>query len=800
MLTKSTVAKRYSSLASGLGYLLLLLLVGGGEISKSTVLSSGVLSVSAVSDQPQVEPDPLAQDSVMGVFQTVEALDSTVWKKERLAQEYERAFIRLWDQLRPAEDKYVPLAQFAFESLTIPRVGQTDERDWGIQVTRFDDGFETLTGDQWKGLLGQFKDGGFEIVETEWHQTAFDWTPGSSARSIFSFKIHAHHPESATRYALTGDLIVIWSDQKDGDGVCLAAQLETQNVKVRQRTGPRAFELAGIIDPLKINRRGGRISGVLVYDLDHDGLPEILLPGCNRLLWNEGGFSFRAEKLFHQGGFKSPQQKRLPAAAQTALLADFTSDGRVDLLATEKNRGVRLFPGGPDGRFTQVPQPVEAIVPTELAEPMAMTAGDIDNDGDIDVWIGQWKDPYVGGKPPTRYYDANDSYPSYLLINDGHGRFSDRTEAAGLSAKRHRRTFSASFVDLDEDNDLDLLVVSDFAGVDLYLNDGKGNFTDVSEQMIDVRYNFGMSHTLGDYNRDGALDFYVIGMSSTTARRLDYMKLGPARRSVLTSMRGKMGYGNRMYMAKDEGGFVQPAFNDSVARSGWSWGSTTLDFDCDGDRDIYVANGFWSGNTAKDYCTRFWCHDIYMGSDAPRPAVKSYFEQTRIFPEYSWNPFEKNHLFMNEAGRDFLEVGFLMNVALGFDARQVIGADLDADGRVDLLVGQVVLNQMPQIPSYLHLLRNHWPRDSMHWIGFHLDDRTPRNSPLGARIEVHTKEGVQVDYVVTGDSLQSQHPMTKHFGLGALAQVDAVVVVWPNGKRTEVTQPAVDQYHRLQAP
>ena len=65
---------------------------------------------------------------------------------------------------------------------------------------------------------------------------------------------------------------------------------------------------------------------------------------------------------------------------------------------------------------------------------------------------------------------------------------------------------------------------------------------------------------------------------------------------------------------------------------------------------------------------------------------------------------------------------------------------------------------------------------------------------------MHTKEGVQVDYVVTGDSLQSQHPMTKHFGLGALAQVDAVVVVWPNGKRTEVTQPAVDQYHRLQAP
>ena len=162
-----------------------------------------------------------------------------------------------------------------------------------------------------------------------------------------------------------------------------------------------------------------------------------------------------------------------------------------------------------------------------------MTGGDIDRDGDVDLWVTQYKPSYEGGQMPTPYYDANDGEPAYLLVNDGKGQFIDETDRRGLAAKRFRRTYSTSFVDLDEDADLDLIknmVVSDYAGIDLYENDGNGTFEDVTQEKFDDRHLFGMAHTFADFNSDGRLDLYAIGMSSTTARRLDRLQLGRADR------------------------------------------------------------------------------------------------------------------------------------------------------------------------------------------------------------------------------------------------------------------------------
>src|SRR5205814_10005788 len=96
-----------------------------------------------------------------------------------------------------------------------------------------------------------------------------------------------------------------------------------------------------------------------------------------------------------------------------------------------------------------------------LRDATVMTCGDIDGDGDLDVFIGQYKEPYEGGATPKPFYDANDGNPAFLLLNDGHGRFTDATAQSGLAKKRFRRTYSASFVDLNRDGHLDLVVVRD---------------------------------------------------------------------------------------------------------------------------------------------------------------------------------------------------------------------------------------------------------------------------------------------------------------------------------------------------
>ena len=95
---------------------------------------------------------------------------------------------------------------------------------------------------------------------------------------------------------------------------------------------------------------------------------------------------------------------------------------------------------------------------------------------------------------------------------------SSRPSPSGLEAKRWRRTYSTSFTDYDDDGHSYLFVVSDFAAADLYENDGTGICRDITDTILPKRHLFAMAHTFDDFDGDGSVDMYLIGMSSTTAK------------------------------------------------------------------------------------------------------------------------------------------------------------------------------------------------------------------------------------------------------------------------------------------
>jgi hypothetical protein len=309
-----------------------------------------------------------------------------------------------------------------------------------------------------------------------------------------------------------------------------------------------------------------------------------------------------------------------------------------------------------------------------------------------------------------------------------------------------------------------------------------------------------MSHTLGDYDLDGRLDFLTVGMSSTTARRLDKLQLGRSEFPEHNAARRHMGYGNRMYL-RSERGFHQPAFNDSVARTGWSWGSTTLDFDRDGDQDLYIVNGQTSGKTTRDYCTRFWCHDLYYPAGGrPDAAIKEFFQG--LAPLFSgnaisWNGYEHNALLMNLNGQDFVNVGFLMDCASELDSRMTVSGDLDLDGKVDLIFEH---SDVRNSKLNLIFLRNQW-EDNHHWIGVHLVSDRSNPSPIGAKVTVEAVDGrVLLQHNVTGHSVWTQHPNTVHFGLGQAGEVKRITVRWPSGAVSSLDHPPADRYHIVRPP
>jgi cbb3-type cytochrome oxidase subunit 3 len=762
------------------------------------VLTAGVYFVLGKKEKPLFDPktykitfkvdEDLLKKS-QDVLDQRAQLDKSLWAPEVRAQYYERTAIQLWDDLRNQEDKFAVLEKFQVGELSWGEPVTVRELKDGVRLTRYEGEQHHLPQTQWKAFVRGLRSRGFRLVQLEFHHKNFQDSPGQNAHSLFSFVFHLEQPASRKRFMVEGLADVDWSPQEDSLGNYIPAVIKAKSFVVKERRGNPLFTKLMEYTPGEGVGQSGAIDPLLVYDLKGNGYSDIILPQFNEVLWNQGHGRFKTGLLcdrFSRGVGKT---------VTCALIADLTGDGIPDLLICRKYGNPLLFVGQAGGRFPD--PPLEIVIPGATWDnPSVVTAGDIRGTGRLDLFIGQYKIPFMepaGIQAP--YFDSNDGYPSYLLLNQGDGTFKDGTESAGLGKKRFRHTYSASFVDLAGTGRLDLITVNDFAGIDVFRNDGKGHFIDVTDQAVDQRHMFGMSHSFGDYNLDGKLDIYAVGMSSTTAKRLTAMGLGREEYPEYQKMRPVMGYGNRMFLAQGDGTFKQAPFNDQVAATGWSWGCTTLDFDGDGTPDLYIANGHISGKTAADYCTTFWRHDIYP--------VKSFSREARFLSldqglealrnrTVSWNPFEHKFLFMNLDGKEFVNVSFLMGVGFEFDGRCVVSDDLELTGNPDILISDVSTDS----PAKLYVMKNQGAGPH-HWIGVRLRE-LPGLSAMGARITVTSALGTQVSAIVSGDSFRSQHSSTRLFGLGKTKQVDAIEVRWIGGKSKRIENPKVDRYYDVQ--
>jgi len=718
-------------------------------------------------------------------------LDETIWADERLAQDYERTLFSLWDALLGADRAGDPdakaeiLAGSGVERLSIGSPALLETLDHGILRFAFDKPRRSLTSREWGSLVRELRDAGYRLVQSEWHHLRFEPPTGDApARSLVTVALHVLDGPGDRRISIDGELAVEWSEQRDAEGLFVPVAVDASGLEMLTRNGPASFER---IYSLRSPRRPDPYAGihpVLLYDLDRDGLTDVVMIRAARVLWNRGSAGFELGRLLEQP----------PLLTESAVLADFDGDSYPDLLAARARGDLVLYTGNAQGRFLGAARAIAFDEP--LLAPSVLTAGDIDGDGDLDVWLAQYKPAYVEGQMPSPFYDANDGYPAYLLLNDGDANFAAATLEAGLAAKRFRRSYAGSFVDLDSDADLDLLVVSDYAGIDLYHNDGSGRFTDANHTLLADRHLFGMSAAFADYDLDGRLDFFAAGMGSTTARRLEALELSRPDRPDISRMRMRMGYGNRLYLASDEG-WREPDFADQVARTGWTWGTSAFDFDNDGDPDLFAANGNESGESTTDYCSNFWSHDLYDGVSEPDAQLAGLFaeaSQELRSGEQSWDGYQKNHLLMNRRGEGFIDVAFLLGVADAFDSRSAVSADLDRDGRVDLIVTESLGSEGEK----LHIYRNRLDTGNS-WIGVELREQGDGISPVGASVRLHTTQRTHVGRVVTGDTLMGQHAATVHFGLGKSERVEAIEVRWTGGKRTTFREPEPNRYHLVQA-
>lgn len=726
------------------------------------------------------------------IARKVEALEArekqaaqTVWAKELLAERCGAIFEQLWDSLNSSTNKWTVLARFACGEIVLPKFEVPLHGPHGIEVFQPAAPGSILGQPEWLSFLRETELQGWRIVQNEFRQVQFDTDDaGRPDKSRFYFSGHLLDWTHGSRAVLEGSLAVQWKAADNDAAPPSVVRIDASGLTLKVRSGDLPFREV-LNEQIEPPHASFFIDPLILYDLNGDGRSEIILAAKNLVIERRADGTIQSRPLCHFT--MSP--------IFTGIIADFDGDGVPDFLCA-RFEGVYLFKGAPGGRFDEPAVRVWSANP-HLKYAQALTCGDVDGDGDLDVWLGQYKLPYDRGQMPTPFYDANDGFPSYLLINDGHGGFSDGTAPSGLGQKR-RRVYSASFVDLWGSRHLDLLVASDFAGVELFANDGQGRFTDVTKEAFAKPHGFGMAQLSADLNRDGVLDLLVIGMNVPVMDRLRHFGLSRPGFENYIAMGAAMVSGNKLFLGHSSGSFEEGAFGQALARTGWSWGADAFDWDNDGFADVYVANGHERKQSVRDYEVEFWLHDIYVGNSRDDLTNFAYFKAKHARTRgkgMSYGGYEHNRFFLNQGAQSFLEAGFFMGVALEQDSRNVVADDLDGDGRMDLLV--TTFEAWPEVKQTVRIYQNE-VAERGNWIGFQFREKPGKPSPVGTRVTVYSGGNRMVQDLVTGAGYRSQRANTLHFGLGAAQEVEQVEVRWPDGHLDHLRRLELNRYHLVE--
>ncbi len=511
--------------------------------------------------------------------------------------------------------------------------------------------------------------------------------------------------------------------------------------------------------------------GVAVGDVDGDGLADLFFTATqlpNRLYRNLGGFRF--EDITEQAGVAG----RDSSMTTGATFADVDGDGDLDLYVCQTgkpewpfDRRNLLYLNDGTGAFTEQAE-AWGIASTNYSN--QATFFDYDHDGDLDLYL--LNHPYnfkAGNEVILGQTDLDPATSDQFFRNDG-SRFTEVSEQAGI--RNEAFGLSATALDYDNDGWLDVYVANDYVQPDyLYQNEGDGTFTSVGPEALAHTSHFGMGADAADINNDGDLDLIVLDMMAEDARR--QRLLGSVMNYERFTLQQEVGMGaqvmrNMLQVNTGDGDFAEVGQLAGVSTTDWSWGPLLADFDLDGFRDLFVANGYRRDVTNLDYMQ--FTIDSLRRAGGGRVNVSNIYEYLDEVPS---EPIP-NYAYRNRGDLSFEDVSRQWGVAEPSFSNGAAYADLDNDGDLDLIVND--------IDAHARLYRNRADvlMPERHWLRVAFEGMDGNPFGIGARVTVETDAGQQVGENVMTRGFYSSVEPALYFGLGPDSTA-TVSVRWLDG-------------------
>ncbi len=403
-------------------------------------------------------------------------------------------------------------------------------------------------------------------------------------------------------------------------------------------------------------------------------------------------------------------------------VGDYNGDGFPDIYVTQCG-GNALYRNNGDGTFTDVTQQAGVAAAGWCTSAVWF---DYDNDGRLDLFVCQFArlDLTRGcavDAAGRRHYcipTTFDPEPSFLFHNNGDGTFTDVSKSAGI-AQYLGKSWGVVAADVNNDGRIDLFVSNDTVPNFLLMNRG-GKFEDVGLQ-ADVAYSrdgrarSGMGVDAADFNQDGWMDLFIANIDE------EFFSL----------------YQNN----------GDDTFTDVAARMGiamptrWmsGWGSKFIDYDNDGDIDLFAANGFPDNLL-----------DEASGMIQWRQRLLLFHREGKLFRDVS-----------AESGPLFTRT---------FPARGLAVGDFDNDGGIDVLI----LNNN-EAPLLLH---NEVGRRN-NWLGVRLVGRKCNRDAVGAKAIWQAGDRKRSRVKIAGGSFLSSHDPRIVMGIGQHPRIDSLEIHWP---------------------